>query len=70
LPRSHSKAGGVYLEPNRSKGEGGDGALSFEVTDKVRKNDPSGTNASELGARQAIGSNGVTKQAVSGWNGR
>ncbi|CAG5071618.1 hypothetical protein DYBT9623_03611 [Dyadobacter sp. CECT 9623] len=27
LPRSRSKAGGVYLEPNRSKTEGGDGAL-------------------------------------------
>jgi hypothetical protein len=27
LPRSRSKAGGVYLEPNRSKVEGGDGAL-------------------------------------------
>ncbi|SDG41486.1 hypothetical protein SAMN04487996_118127 [Dyadobacter soli] len=30
LPRSRSKAGGVYLEPNRSKVEGGDGALSFK----------------------------------------
>ncbi|MCF2489819.1 porin family protein [Dyadobacter sp. CY347] len=29
LPRSQSKAGGVYLEPNRSKGEGGDGAFSI-----------------------------------------
>lgn len=29
LPRSQSKAGGVYLEPNRSKVEGGDGALSI-----------------------------------------
>jgi hypothetical protein len=29
LPRSRSKAGGVYLEPNRSKVEGGDGALSI-----------------------------------------
>lgn len=29
LPRSRSKAGGVYLEPNRSKREGGDGALSI-----------------------------------------
>jgi hypothetical protein len=68
LPRSRSKAGGVYLEPNRSKGEGGDGALSFEVTE-VRKNDPSGTNAAKLGARPAIGSNGVaSKQAVSGIN--
>jgi hypothetical protein len=60
LPRSHSKAGGVYLEPNRSKVEGGDGALSLAVTDQVRKNNSSGTSASELGARQAIGSNGVT----------
>lgn len=30
LPRSRSKAGGVYLEPNRSKVEGGDGALSLK----------------------------------------
>lgn len=29
LPRSRSKAGGVFLEPNRSKVEGGDGALSI-----------------------------------------
>lgn len=29
LPRSRSKAGGVYLEPNRSTVEGGDGALSI-----------------------------------------
>ncbi|MCF2495493.1 hypothetical protein [Dyadobacter chenhuakuii] len=28
LPRSQSKTGGVYLEPNRSKQEGGDGAFS------------------------------------------
>jgi len=28
LPRSRSKTGGVYLEPNRSKREGGDGAFS------------------------------------------
>ena len=27
LPRSQSKTGGVYLEPNRSKGKGGDGAF-------------------------------------------
>ncbi|MCE6990556.1 PorT family protein [Dyadobacter sp. CY323] len=60
LPRSLSKAGGVYLEPNRSKREGGDGALSLNADEKVHKNDPNGTSASELGARQAIGSNGVT----------
>lgn len=30
LPRSRSKAGGVFLEPNRSKVEGGDGALSLK----------------------------------------
>lgn len=30
LPRSQSKAGGVFLEPNRSKVEGGDGALSLK----------------------------------------
>ena len=58
LPRSRSKAGGVFLEPERSKGEGGNGALSFSAAE-VRKSDLKGTKASELGARQAIGSNGV-----------
>lgn len=35
LPRSRSKAGGVYLEPNRSKVEGGDGAFSIIPTDET-----------------------------------
>ncbi|MDR6803067.1 hypothetical protein J2Y45_000337 [Dyadobacter sp. BE34] len=35
LPRSQSKAGGVFLEPNRSKVEGGDGALSFKNNAKA-----------------------------------
>jgi hypothetical protein len=42
LPRSQSKAGGVYLEPNRSKVEGGDGALSFNVKA------PSGSNVENI----------------------
>jgi hypothetical protein len=29
LPRSRSKAGGVFLEPNRSSGKGGEGAFSL-----------------------------------------
>jgi hypothetical protein len=69
LPRSLSKAGGVYLEPNRSKREGGDGALSLHADEKVHKNDPKGTSASELGARQAAGSDGVTPdRVISGMN--
>ncbi|KAA0990832.1 porin family protein [Dyadobacter aurulentus] len=35
LPRSRSKAGGVYLEPNRSKGEGGDGALILPANEQA-----------------------------------
>lgn len=35
LPRSQSKAGGVFLEPNRSKVEGGDGALSIQNNAKA-----------------------------------
>jgi hypothetical protein len=41
LPRSQSKAGGVYLEPNRSKVEGGDGALSIINNEKVRNRETS-----------------------------
>ncbi|NIJ55555.1 hypothetical protein [Dyadobacter arcticus] len=63
LPRSQSKAGGVYLEPNRSNTAGGDGALTLNANGNLLGNDPNGTNASELGARQAIGSNGVTIEA-------
>lgn len=39
LPRSQSKTGGVYLEPNRSKQEGGDGAFSFNsvAADKTKE---------------------------------
>jgi hypothetical protein len=59
LPRSLSKAGGVYLEPNRSKTGGGDGALILNADENARRNDPNGTSASELGARQATGSSGV-----------
>ncbi len=36
LPRSQSKAGGVFLEPNRSKVEGGDGALSIQNNAKAQ----------------------------------
>ena len=49
LPRSGSKAGGVFLEPNRSKSKGGSGALftnsraedkSVKLKDKVTVQDP------------------------------
>lgn len=39
LPRSRSKAGGVYLEPNRSKVEGGDGALSLNNNANTRSSE-------------------------------
>ncbi|WP_031528877.1 hypothetical protein [Dyadobacter crusticola] len=64
LPRSRSKAGGVYLEPNRSKTEGGDGALILNADENARRNNPNGTSASELGARQATGSSGVKSSAA------
>jgi hypothetical protein len=61
LPRSLSKAGGVYLEPNRSNTGGGDGALILPGTREELISDSKGTNASELGARQAIGSDRVDR---------
>jgi hypothetical protein len=48
LPRSRSKAGGVYLEPNRSKVEGGDGALSITKNANV-------VNAKEVKGRASDG---------------
>ncbi|GGM73765.1 hypothetical protein GCM10010967_01730 [Dyadobacter beijingensis] len=39
LPRSRSKAGGVYLEPIRSKVEGGDGAFSFKTNKNASGNE-------------------------------
>ncbi|SEI85444.1 hypothetical protein SAMN05216327_104235 [Dyadobacter sp. SG02] len=51
LPRSQSKAGGVYLEPNRSKVEGGDGALSITNNAKTggRETSLSQTTAPQAG---------------------
>lgn len=46
LPRSRSKAGGVYLEPNRSKVEGGDGALSIKKNANAANPKPSGAKTS------------------------
>lgn len=40
LPRSQSKTGGVYLEPNRSKQEGGDGAFSIDDRSESRSAAP------------------------------
>ena len=37
LPLNRSKAGGVYLEPNRSSGKGGEGAFSSNVKSKTLK---------------------------------
>lgn len=38
LPRSRSKSGGVYLEPNRSKGKEGDGAFSSIQNKSLKQN--------------------------------
>jgi hypothetical protein len=37
LPRSRSKTGGVYLEPNRSERKGGDGAFSLTDSNTARE---------------------------------
>ena len=39
LPLSQAKAGGVYLEPNRSSGKGGEGAFSSIGQKRVSKSD-------------------------------
>ena len=44
LPRSQSKTGGVYLEPNRSKQEGGDGAFSINDVAKGKTSGPVSAN--------------------------
>ncbi|MCF0061895.1 hypothetical protein MUK70_21885 [Dyadobacter chenwenxiniae] len=56
LPRSQSKTGGVYLEPNRSKGEGGDGAFSINNIAERKSAEPvSRTNAiNETGTEREI----------------
>lgn len=56
LPRSRSKAGGVYLEPNRSTVGGGDGALSL-------KNNAN-TEGSETSLPQAIGQTASASEMV------
>ena len=48
LPRSRSKAGGVYLEPNRSKGKEGDGAFS-SIQNKPLKQNRSVIRRNEIG---------------------
>ncbi|TLV00248.1 hypothetical protein [Dyadobacter luticola] len=63
LPRSQSKAGGVYLEPNRSKTGGGDGALILSSENKNLISDSRRTVASELGARKVTGPDGVGAEA-------
>jgi hypothetical protein len=49
LPRSRSKAGGVFLEPNLSLGKGGNGAFSSISKKEVKKS--AGNNRSEHGTR-------------------
>ncbi|MBO9615952.1 MAG: hypothetical protein J7619_24880 [Dyadobacter sp.] len=58
LPRSQSKAGGVFLEPNRSKVEGGDGALSFKNNANTRGSEASLPPAA---SQPAVASELVTK---------
>ncbi|WP_353722375.1 hypothetical protein [Dyadobacter sp. 676] len=52
LPRSRSKAGGVYLEPNRSKVEGGDGAISFTQAQAMPDAQPTSPGESAAQAEQ------------------
>lgn len=49
LPRSRSKAGGVYLEPNRSKVEGGDGALSITQDGNTSQKAPTDVQLTSVG---------------------
>lgn len=58
LPRSRSKAGGVYLEPNRSKVEGGDGALSITNNANAKGRE---TSLSQATGEQIAASELVTK---------
>jgi len=58
LPRSQSKAGGVFLEPNRSKVEGGDGALSLKNNANTRGSEASLPPAA---SQPAVASELVTK---------
>ncbi|MCF0072343.1 porin family protein [Dyadobacter sp. CY261] len=51
LPRSRSKAGGVYLEPNRSKVEGGDGA--FSIANKLKTSDRETFSAQTTGSQDS-----------------
>lgn len=59
LPRSRSKAGGVYLEPNRSKVEGGDGALSITNNANAKGRETSLPRASSQ--QSVLASESVTK---------
>nr|WP_295932661.1 hypothetical protein [uncultured Dyadobacter sp.] len=72
LPRSRSKAGGVYLEPNRSKREGGDGALFIpnnaktqdretSLSQATRRKDGNVTAQTDANAQSAAVSELVTK---------
>ena len=54
LPRSRTKAGGVYLEPNRSTGQEGDGAFSSHDRNAVKaRAERAGVNQ----LKEAVGSN-------------
>ncbi|KQS32844.1 hypothetical protein [Dyadobacter sp. Leaf189] len=64
LPRSRSKAGGVYLEPNRSKTGGGDGALILSETALTQRKrtgaDNGATNIAGEGAQSAAAKRNVS----------
>jgi hypothetical protein len=64
LPRSQSKTGGVYLEPNRSKQEGGDGAFSFNKTNAVRSNQPVSENKAVADTEQNSNGQNVGEDEV------
>jgi len=56
LPRSRSKAGGVFLEPNRSKGKEGDGAFSSDknISSKPDALKPAEKAQPEFGKRNTV----------------
>lgn len=62
LPRRWSKTGGVYLEPNRSIGRGGDGA--FNVADNVDKFSGIQDDAGKLREKEVLGQPGSAGSEV------
>lgn len=62
LPRRWSKTGGVYLEPNRSIGRGGDGA--FNVADNVDKSSGIQDDAGKVREKEVLERSGSAGSEV------